>query len=1380
MKSYIDAQNHICRMLANLCSYVKQQSSQGCYDVNVACENLAACILNTLYDYNLENYNSKAHKASASGIDLVDYERKICVQVSGTVRKEKLVHTCKMFNDNTEIAGFKLLFYAIAEKGDTLYGFKDSKSGFDGTTDVIDHCRILEKIKDDTTGKGQLLDARITKWFGEDYAECPKFFKYINDEVGKSYPLPENYIPRTVSCECADSPLEYILHPGRYECHTLFEFVNGEVAECQSKYWLLLAAGQTGKSIEARKLARDLMQSDKALFPLFYEAKHFNEKTDITYIPNHWRTEHVVLILDAYDEIQGDKLRSEFIEQVRTLQKRYPELRIVLTSRLNFIHRNKHFGDFERLSLDSLDFNEVRRVVSESGVRNPANLIRQFEDKELYSLVYNPFYLKALIDYYKEHDGNIPQKRSEIYRFLIDRSYVADDKRKPGDILSAKERGEKLLRQIALIMQLTEKNEVESTILMTEAGFQAGDIELCKEYQIFHAVKGDAYCFENNAFELYYVAEYLMKSVRTTGEILDLVTYRKNGENRMRPNWLDSFKIVLADMEYSDSRRQELLDWLFENDLESLLCADENSLDDEDCHRLFTTILRTYKQKVMSNSPRQHLNFGGRVAAFCKSKESIRFLIDEISEQETSTAYLYLLTNVYSYVSSNAVKINRMESSFKEVAYEKLLAHTAYDDKWSDAAFLFFYNGIFATKDDVQRMIGYAPQINHPKFFSEIFRLIEEADVCDDFIDFAIEYEKNVCNYRNKRHVSCLVDRSSVWYVLAHVSTYGAVKKIWLFLPVYAKHKYGYEAEKLDKLRDRLLETTSTLIAEHPDLEELVDLAWQKEYKNCYISLDRYGSHMFFAYRQFVTRYGKRSIDDFVEDFISLIGKSTANRSDFDILRAGIYLRVTVQDVNRFAEEWDADDEKKCCILANIKFTPLEEVNVVVKAWIKNKFMKAMGPYDDTPSAKEIERHNVCELLRHERFREIIATLANALEGKDTEDSRKKAEELECNNNYVYQYLHYFYNDESGTFDVKQLRDSLDDDVYYYCHVVRTFGDDRNITFTDEQKQVLKTAVETLLRDDRTDRASLTKCLNLIRIQGFVFDFGLIEPFLSQAENTYDYKTAKRHSFLDYAMGVYGFDKVGATVEKVLNGSWKYIDGNSLEVLIEFASRLNIRGGYQSICEKIVHMENELSYVCDLMEYDHEGSFPYLKANFDYYGLSTQIHIIQCACRVSMKNKKWAENKLLKLKDCYDESEYNQAQLILLRLGNGEALNWCVAMAEKDLKKVCRCNFPPSLGYEDIQYLPQLLRLLKVVWKFYNDPFNGWCDCVQDALKNMAEKNVEQYNVVVGELEQLRDSDKSFVNLNFFIDCIKTNHNPRTKSEGFTVREAYRFIMSNP
>ena len=719
-----------------------------------------------------------------------------------------------------------------------------------------------------------------------------------------------------------------------------------------------------------------------------------------------------------------------------------------------------------------------------------------------------------------------------------------------------------------------------------------------------------------------------------------------------------------------------------------------------------------------------------------------------------------------------------MDSLFKEVAYEKLLANAAYEGKWFNATFFPFYNDIFATKDDVHRMIEYVSTVNHTLFVSKIFSLIEKADLCDEFIDFAIENESKVGEYYDKTsRAYCSVDRDSVRYVLTNVTTYDAVKKMWLFLPAYAEHRHGYghvtEELEVDGLRHKLFETTSTLIARHPDLENVVDQAWRKEYKDNHILFYKYGYNVFSAYRKFMANNGKLSIDDFVDELLSQIGEN----ADLTIPLAGIYLRVTVQDINRLAEEWEADDDNKCIAIANLRHTPLADVNAAVKSWIKNKFTKVIMPYDDALSAEEIERRNISEFLKYERFKKVIESLSKDIDGEDMAGALKRAKVMGCNNNYIYEYLHYFYSCKSNIFDVELLKGSLDDNFFYYYHVVRMFGENTEITFTDEQKQVLKTAVETLLRDKRTDRVLLVKSLNLIRIQGFKFDFELIGQFINQAGNTYDHEIiTSRYSFLDYAMNIYGFDKVGAAVEKILNGSWEDIDKNSLFVLIDFASRLNIRSCYQSVCEKIIQMEKETSYVCHIMRYDSEGVLPYLKANFDDYNLSTEIHIARMACEIGMNNKRWAERKLLKLKD----SKCNQAQFILLSLGNEDALNWCVEMAEKDVEKLCEYSNVPSLAYEGIKYLPQLLRLLKAVWKFHENSFHKWPKVVQDALGNMAEKNIEQHDVVVSELENLRDSYKNFASLNFFIHSIKTNHNPRTKSEGFTVKGAYEFIVSNP
>ena len=90
MLSINTIQDQIRRMLGCLVNYVSLSNSQGYTDVNVACENLVLGMMNLVYNYRLENYNSKRHVANAKGIDLIDEKNKICVQVSSKHTKAKL------------------------------------------------------------------------------------------------------------------------------------------------------------------------------------------------------------------------------------------------------------------------------------------------------------------------------------------------------------------------------------------------------------------------------------------------------------------------------------------------------------------------------------------------------------------------------------------------------------------------------------------------------------------------------------------------------------------------------------------------------------------------------------------------------------------------------------------------------------------------------------------------------------------------------------------------------------------------------------------------------------------------------------------------------------------------------------------------------------------------------------------------------------------------------------------------------------------------------------------------------------------------------------------------------------------------------------------
>ena len=77
-------------MLGCLVRYVSLSNDRGYTDVNVACENLVLGMMNIVYGYKLENVNCKNNISNAKGIDLIDKDRMLCVQVSSNNKKDLL------------------------------------------------------------------------------------------------------------------------------------------------------------------------------------------------------------------------------------------------------------------------------------------------------------------------------------------------------------------------------------------------------------------------------------------------------------------------------------------------------------------------------------------------------------------------------------------------------------------------------------------------------------------------------------------------------------------------------------------------------------------------------------------------------------------------------------------------------------------------------------------------------------------------------------------------------------------------------------------------------------------------------------------------------------------------------------------------------------------------------------------------------------------------------------------------------------------------------------------------------------------------------------------------------------------------------------------
>lgn len=265
-------------MLACLSRYIEINNSQGTNDINVACENLVLMLMNSVYGYKLENFNGKRHMSNAAGIDLIDLTNKVCVQVTSKQTKKKLDDTLKLCKENSKLKHYKLKFFIISNKAKkTVRSYKDEEFKFDGATDAVDFRSLCADLKSLNHERVIELDMRIQSWLGENYYGVDEFC----DAIEKSkdtlfFKDGEQYYPRRISAYSNkdDSYLvERFINPDKYKEYTLEEYVMGKAKGFESKQWLLIAAGQAGKTYEARKLYSLLKENESNVFPLFLKLK---------------------------------------------------------------------------------------------------------------------------------------------------------------------------------------------------------------------------------------------------------------------------------------------------------------------------------------------------------------------------------------------------------------------------------------------------------------------------------------------------------------------------------------------------------------------------------------------------------------------------------------------------------------------------------------------------------------------------------------------------------------------------------------------------------------------------------------------------------------------------------------------------------------------------------------------------------------------------------------------------------------------------------------------------------------------------------------------------------------------------------------------------
>lgn len=138
--------NSIAEKLSLLALRIKINGGLNLLELNLHSENFYRDLFNILFDYKLTNLNRR--KQNAAGVDLIDENKKIVIQVSSTATREKIEKALAKLSNYTD---YSFKFISITTDGDNLTRNAYSNPfnlTFNADTDIYNVNSILRIIVD--------------------------------------------------------------------------------------------------------------------------------------------------------------------------------------------------------------------------------------------------------------------------------------------------------------------------------------------------------------------------------------------------------------------------------------------------------------------------------------------------------------------------------------------------------------------------------------------------------------------------------------------------------------------------------------------------------------------------------------------------------------------------------------------------------------------------------------------------------------------------------------------------------------------------------------------------------------------------------------------------------------------------------------------------------------------------------------------------------------------------------------------------------------------------------------------------------------------------------------------------------------------------------
>lgn len=384
------------------------------------------------------------------------------------------------------------------------------------------------------------------------------------------------------------------------ESKTLLNILNDE-----NRITILGVAG-SGKSIELVNAAFEHSLEKSDLYPVKIRLNTLTnqniedllelEYPDFKNIPK----QKLLILLDALDEVHVDYLDIA-VNNISLFSKKYHNSKIIVSCRNNFYvtetyKRRAKLEDFSTFLIKPLDYTAVHSYLLDKIDISPEIFIEDLRKKKIFDLLYSPFYLVNLVDYFNAKK-EIPESKKTIFDYLILQRIEADFDKYENSGVSIQDYSIKIepfIEQLAIIAESMGKNYLDEKTEVFPLIPDTHFLKIIKRTFLFNKTpKLKRWEFEHNNFQEFLAARFLSRL--SIEKIKEFVSF-KPGFKKIKPSWLNTLSFLFSIVE-SNEKLNKLIEWINNIEPDILIRFEKDKIDLEIREKLFKDIYEEFESK---------------------------------------------------------------------------------------------------------------------------------------------------------------------------------------------------------------------------------------------------------------------------------------------------------------------------------------------------------------------------------------------------------------------------------------------------------------------------------------------------------------------------------------------------------------------------------------------------------------------------------------------------------------------------------------------------------------------------------------------------------------------------------------------------------------